>query len=105
MADSRTLAAKLKISKEGDAELLGKTADEIEEMERATTEFNAAADGLGRAAEAGFSKVEAGSANAASAVVKIGVALDNYRNKLREAEEAGAHIGEGQRAELARLEE
>jgi len=100
----RTIVAKLRLTSEGDAELFGKTAEEIAEMGEATTTANAAAENLGKTAERAFNGVASGSVRAANDVIKAKVALEAYRNGLEAAEKAGAHIGEGARAELERLE-
>lgn len=105
MADiQRTIVAKLRLDEEGDAELFGKTTEEIAEMQKATSAAGTAAEGLGKSFEQGTRAVESGSTRATAAVEKIGVALANYRQRIKEAEAAGATIGDEQIAELQRLE-
>ena len=106
MADiQRTIVAKLRLDAEGDAELFGKTAEEIAEMQKASTAAGVAAEGLGKSFEQGTRAVESGSTRASAAVERIGVALANYREQIKRAEEAGATIGDEQIIELRRLEE
>jgi len=100
----RTIVAKLRLDKEGDAEIFGKTADEVEALQKASTAAGTAAEGLGKSFEQGTRAVESGSTRATAAVEKIGVALANYRQRIKEAEAAGATVGDEQIKELRRLE-
>lgn len=105
MADiQRTIVAKLRLDEEGDAELFGKTADEVAKLQDETRALGVAGEGLGKAFEQGTRAVESGATRAVNAVKNIGVALENYRQQLKAAEAAGATIGAAQVTELRRLE-
>lgn len=96
MADRlRNLEVKLKLSKEGDAEVFREVSADLEGM------ANSAEKSIGKLQD----KLQRGFGASAKDIAQAKVAIKEYRDALEEAEEAGGEIGEAARAQLDALDD